>query len=61
MQGNEVPTISSVSHTSMASCDDLVPSSPMLPMVYGLSSGTATLPSSALMIGAPKPSAVSIN
>ena len=35
-----------------------VPSRPMPPVVYGLSSGTAALPSSALTIGAPSRSAI---
>ena len=52
-----VPTISSVSHSSIASCEGSVPSRPMPPVVYGLSSGTAALPSSALTIGAPSVSA----
>ena len=39
MYGNDVPTISSVSQLSIASCDGCVPSSPMPPVVYGLSSG----------------------
>ena len=57
MYGYDVPTISRVSHSSSASCDGSVPSSPMPPVVYGLSSGTAALPSSALTIGAPSVSA----
>ena len=57
MYGNVLPTISSVSQSSIASCEGLVPSSPMPPVVYGLSSGTQALPSSALMIGAPSVSA----
>ena len=44
MYGNDVPTISSVSHSSRASCDGAVPSSPIPPVVYGLSSGTQPLP-----------------
>ena len=55
--GNDVPTISSVSQSSIASCDGSVPSSPIVPVVYGLSSGTAAFPSSALTIGAPSISA----
>src|SRR5439155_16340615 len=46
-----------VSQDSIASCDGRVPSSPMPPVVYGLSSGTQALPRSALMIGAPSTSA----
>src|ERR1700732_697906 len=45
--GNDEPTISSVSQLSRASCEGLVPRSPMPPVVKGLSSGTAALPSNA--------------
>ena len=55
--GNDVPTISKVSQVSIASWDGFVPSSPIVPVVYGLSSGTAALPSNALIIGAPSTSA----
>ena len=41
MYGNDVPTISKVSHSSIASCEGRVPSRPIVPVVYGLSSGTA--------------------
>ena len=47
----------SVSHSCIASCDGAVPSRPMPPVVYGLSSGTTALPSSGLTIGAPTISA----
>ena len=49
--------MNSVSQFSIASCDGLVPSSPMPPVVYGLSSGTQALPNSGLMIGAARISA----
>ena len=55
--GEDVPTMSSVSQASSASWEGFVPSRPIPPVVYGLSSGTAALPSSALMIGAPSFSA----
>ena len=42
-RGSSMPTISSVSQSSSASCDGRVPSRPMPPVVYGLSSGTARL------------------
>ncbi len=49
----------SVSQSCMASCDGAVPSRPMPPVVYGLSSGTTALPSSGLTIGPPTFSASS--
>ena len=57
-RGNEVPTIRSVSHSSRASWEGLVPSRPMDPVVYGQSSGTAAFPSRALTMGAPSRSAI---
>ena len=57
MYGNDVPTISSVSQSSSASCDGRVPSNPIAPVVYGLSSGTLALPSRGLTIGAARSSA----
>ena len=53
------PTISSASHSSGASSDGLLPTRQTGPVVNGLSSGTQSLPSCALMIGAPSLSAVS--
>ncbi len=41
-----------VSQSFMASCDGAVPSSPMPPVAYGLSSGNTALPSRALATGA---------
>ena len=55
--GNDVPTSSSVSQCSIASCDGFEPSSPIAPVVNGLSSGTAALPRSGFTIGAPRRSA----
>ena len=53
MYGKLLPAMISVSHSCIASCDGAVPSRPMPPVVYGLSSGTTALPSSGLMIGPP--------
>jgi hypothetical protein len=56
-----VPTMSSVSHLSIASCDGLVPSNPIVPVVNGLVSGTAAVPKSAFTTGAANTSAVRSN
>ena len=57
MYGNDVPIINNVSASLIASLDGSVPSKPIPPMLYGLSSGTTALPKSALTIGAPNFSA----
>ena len=61
MYGNELPTISKVSQLSSASSEGLVPSRPIAPVVYGLSSGKAALPNSALITGVPSFSAMCSN
>ena len=60
MYGNDVPIISSVSASFIVSLDGEVPSRPIPPVVYGLSSGITALPRSALTIGAPNFSATAI-
>ena len=57
MYGKLVPTISSVSQSSISSSLGLVPSSPRPPVAKGESSGTTVLPGSVLTIGAPSASA----
>src|ERR1041385_1233027 len=57
MYGKLDPTMSSVSHSSSASSDGSVPSSPIPPVVNGESSGTTALPSSGFTMGAPSRSA----
>ena len=59
MYGIVLPTIRSASHASSASSDGMVPTSAIDPVVYGLSSGTQSFPSWALMIGAARRSAAS--
>ena len=49
--GKVVPTMTSPSHSSIASSEGRVPSRPTPPVVNGESSGTVALPSSGLMIG----------
>lgn len=44
MYGNELPTITSASRRSIASCYGRVPTTPTEPVTYGLSSGTQSLP-----------------
>ncbi len=57
MYGMVLPTISSSSHPFIASSDGFVPTIAIDPVVYGLSSGTQSLPSIAFTMGAARRSA----
>ena len=52
MYGNDVPTISNVSASFIASVAGSVPKIPNMPILYGLSSSTTALPKSDFTIGA---------